>query len=467
MRCSVVIPCYGGAELTQHCVDSLLQQHGDHELEILLIDNAADPATAALAARSPSISVWPQPRNLGFAGACNQGLARARSPFVLILNNDTQAAPHLLTRLGAALTRDPRIAFAAPISNRVKGSASIACGDVGRTAAGRAEIERELCDPCLGRVEDADTLSGLCLLGRQTTWQRLQGFDERFVPGNFEDDDLCLRARLLGHRLVIARDAFLHHEAHQTFRALGLDIAAEVRRQHAAFRGKWRADAAGSALLHALAGDHASAADAARLARRWYPDWPDADWLIARDLGDRQQHAAAVPHLLAWLQQCPTHLEGIVRLGTHWLALGQPRRTQRLWRWAITHCSFQPQQATELLLRLGDDAQRRGDLAQAAAQFGAALELSPDQGVVLNRLGAALVELRRFDEAIPLLERAAASGLALAHTNLGICHFHDGQPARALEHFAAAARQLPDDPTVQQNYERARAAAIPRVTPAP
>ena len=61
--------------------------------------------------------------------------------------------------------------------------------------------------------------------------------------------------------------------------------------------------------------------------------------------------------------------------------------------------------------------------------------------------------------AIPVLERAAAAGLALAHTNLGICHFHAGDSRRALEHFAAAAEQLPDDATAQQNYARARAAA--------
>jgi Tfp pilus assembly protein PilF len=79
--------------------------------------------------------------------------------------------------------------------------------------------------------------------------------------------------------------------------------------------------------------------------------------------------------------------------------------------------------------------------------------------MLLNRLGALLIELRRFDEAIPVLERAAAAGLALAHTNLGICHFHAGDSRRALEHFAAAAEQLPDDATAQQNYARARAAA--------
>lgn len=458
MRCSVVIPCYGKAELTRACVTSLLAQADDHELEILLVDNARDPSTQALADPARNVRVLPQPHNLGFAGACNRGLAAARHPFAMVLNNDTQAAPHLLSRLHAALSRDEAIAFAAPVSNRVKGHARLPCGDGGRTEAGRHEIERELCDPASGRIEDADSLSGLCLLGRSATWRELAGFDERFVPGNFEDDDLCLRARLRGWRLVIARDAYLHHEAHQTFQAMGLDIGEEVRRQYAVFAQKWQGHAAGIALLRTIANDPAGAAAAAAIAQRLHPDWPEADWYLGRDLAARDPAAAAV-HFEALLRRCPDHLDAMVQLGMCWLDLGEVRRARALWRHASTNCCIRPEQAVDLFYRLGDLAQRRGDFAAAAADFEAALQLNPDDGNLLNRLGAALIELRRFDEALPLLERAAGQGLALAHTNLGICHFHAGAPARALEHFAAAARQLPNDPTAQQNYERARAAA--------
>src|SRR5262245_31223099 len=458
MRCSVVIPCHGGAALTRACVDSLRAQAGGHELEFLLVDNLGDAATQALAA-PPAVEVLVQRSNLGFAGGCNAGLARARLPFALVLNNDTLAAPNMLSRLEAALLRDDRIAFAAPLSNRVKGPARIDCGDHGRTAAGRAEIERELCDPNRGRCEDVDTLSGLCLLGRTETWRELQGFDARFVPGNFEDDDLSLRARLRGRRLVIARDAFLHHEAHQTFAALGIDVGAEIQRQHAVFAAKWRHDAAGEAVLCSLADDLDGAVRAARRARRLHPEWPDADWYLGSDLIGRQRWADAVPHLLALLRRCPHHHGALIQLGRCWLELGEPQPAQRLWRWALSACAFAVEQGIELLTLLGDAAQRSGDCARAAEDFAAAVELRPTDGALLNRLGAVLIELRRFDAAIPVLERAAAAGLALAHTNLGICHFHAGDSHRALEHFAAAAEQLPDDPTAQQNYARARAAA--------
>jgi GT2 family glycosyltransferase len=242
MHCTVVIPCLGRADLTRACLDSLLAQEGGHDLQIVLVDNLGDPATAALAALSPRIEVVATGQNLGFAAGCNRGLERARAPFAMVLNNDTTAAPPMLTRLSEALGSDERIAFVAPISNRVKGPAMVAVGELSATAEGRARLERDVCQPCRGLVQDVDTLSGLCLLARTDTWRRLGGFDERFVPGNYEDDDLSLRARLCGLRLVIARDAFLHHEAHQSFRALGIDVKDEIRRQHAVFARKWQQD---------------------------------------------------------------------------------------------------------------------------------------------------------------------------------------------------------------------------------
>lgn len=459
MRCSVVIPCLRRADLTRACLQSLLEQHGGHDLEILLVDNANDKETQALSAMASCVTVLVEPQNRGFAGACNRGIARATMPFVLVLNNDTQCAPSMLTRLHDALQRDSRIAFSAPISNRVKGAARVAVGDLGKSREGRAAIEAELGDDCRGIVQDVDTLSGLCLLGAATTWRLLSGFDERFFPGNYEDDDLCLRARLAGMRLVIARDAFLHHEAHQSFAALGIAIADEVRRQHAVFADKWREDPAGRAVLAAMRNEWAKAALAAMAAQRAHPEWPDADVILGRWHAQNGRHDLAAPLFESALQRCPAWTDVIVQLGLCHVALAQPDRARTLWRQALKACWFPAEQGGELLVRLGDFEMKERRFEAAAADFESALLLLPGDPAVQNRLGAVYVEQRRFDLALPMLEAAAAQGVALAHTNLGICHFQRGDSQRALDHFALAAQQLPNDPTAQSNYQKARAAS--------
>ena len=327
MRCSVVVPCHNGVDLTRACIASLQQQENGPPAEILIVDNGSTDATAGLGSLGAPVRVLPQGRNLGFAGGVNAGIRAAREPLVLVLNNDTRAAPDLLARLAAALASDPGLGAVAPVSNHVKGDARVAVGDLGVTHDGRVAIAAELRrGPAL---QDVDTLAGLCLLMRRTTFDEVGLFDERFGHGNFEDDDLCLRLRLHGYRLGIARHAFLHHEGHATFRALGLRLEDELVRRRRQFVAKWQHDAAGAATIAALHGDLAGAAQAAHAARTTWPQWPDSDWHLARWHAARGEHPDAIVHFRSLLAACPHHVDAWLGLGCCHLALGDVTAAQR------------------------------------------------------------------------------------------------------------------------------------------
>lgn len=458
MRCSVVIPCHGGASLTAACVRSLLRQTGDHELEILLVDNASPDDTGSLGSLHPCVRVLPQPRNLGFAGGVNRGLHAARHPFLLVLNNDTQAATDLLTRLHRALQHDDRIGVVAPVSNHVKGNAWLPVGHAGGDDAVREEIAAALAASWSGVVQDESTLSGLCLLLPRAVWQAVGDFDERFGNGNFEDDDFCLRARLAGYRLVIARDAFLHHEGHRTFQALGLDYRAELQQRRGQFIAKWSHDAAGAAWIADLHGDLAAAGALAERALRQHPQWPDASWILARWCAASGHTTAAISHLRAFLLQCPNHTEAAVRLGVLLVGSGRTAAGAAALQRALHCCHLSEAQAAALLRELGELARGAGDLAQAVMHFRDAAALQPDDGALHNWLGIALLESGDMAAALAALDRALALGCAQAHTNLGICHYRRGDLATALPHFEAAAAKLPDDAAAQQNLAQWRAA---------
>jgi GT2 family glycosyltransferase/tetratricopeptide (TPR) repeat protein len=63
--------------------------------------------------------------------------------------------------------------------------------------------------------------------------------DERFGIGTMEDDDYCLRAHRAGFRAVIARDTFVHHFGHQTFKGASIDFDALQQKNLELFRTKW------------------------------------------------------------------------------------------------------------------------------------------------------------------------------------------------------------------------------------
>ena len=449
MRCSVVIPCHGGVELTRDCLASLLAQSGDHELEILVVDNASRDGTADLGATHASVRVLRQPSNLGFAGGVNAGLRAARFPFALVLNNDTQAATNLLDELFAAIDSDPRIGAVAPVSNFVKGPAGIELGNAARDAAVRADVARTL--QTGAALQDVDTLAGLCLLLRRDALDVAGTFDERFGHGNYEDDDLCLRLRLHGYRLVIARRAFLHHEGHATFRALGLAVPDELHKRRAQFRMKWLADPAGRAVLAAASGQLAAAAAEADAARKVWPQWPDADWHCGRLAAASGDHMQARRHFRALLDACPNHTDASIELALGQLATGNASAAQRQLQWTASHCHVATDVQRDLSSRIGEYWHGRRNWGAALQSFDAALEIDATHGGLHNWRGSCLLERGDIDAADAAFDTATRHDCPLAWTNRGICAHRRGDNEAALEHFRTANRLLPDDAVAQAN----------------
>ncbi|MBL9079890.1 MAG: glycosyltransferase [Planctomycetes bacterium] len=461
MRCSVVIPCHDGAELTRACLVSLLQQVPSPPSEVLLVDNASRDGTAQLGSLDPRIRVLRQTHNLGFAAGVNVGIRAAASDLVLILNNDTQAATGMLAELQRVLLSSPSIGAVAPVSNHVKGPARIPVGALGQDAAGRESIAAALADLPTA-AQDVDTLAGLALLLDRRTLDRIGLFDERFGHGNFEDDDLSLRLRLHGLRLVIARRAFLHHEGHATFRALGLDLRAEITRRRAQFCAKWRWDPAGRATIAALHGDVEGAATAAREARATWPNWPDADWHLARwhsNCGEPHRAATCLQRLLS---RCPHHSEAALALTLALLAAGDRSAGERQAATTATQFHLEPPQQAALLDALGEADYHGARYDGARRHFLAALELLPGDGRLQNWLGVTELAAGDLQAAELALRAATDAGFALAHTNLGICRYRLGDTAGAEACFTRAVELLPDDATAHRNLAAVRAVSSPR-----
>jgi GT2 family glycosyltransferase len=99
-----------GGEALFAALRSLEAQTGV-DVSIMVVDNGSHPGERARLSREvPEARLIAFSRNLGFAEAANEGLARTRSPFVLLLNNDAVVAPDYVARLAARLAMDSRLA---------------------------------------------------------------------------------------------------------------------------------------------------------------------------------------------------------------------------------------------------------------------------------------------------------------------------------------------------------------------
>jgi tetratricopeptide (TPR) repeat protein len=85
------------------------------------------------------------------------------------------------------------------------------------------------------------------------------------------------------------------------------------------------------------------------------------------------------------------------------------------------------------------DAHYRGDLKTAAADFEAALRLSPDDAFARNQLGLVYAKQQRWDRAMAQFQQVAQMERdnTFARLWIGILHLQDGDLARARDAFEA------------------------------
>ena len=67
-------------------------------------------------------------------------------------------------------------------------------------------------------TRNVSAVTGACMAVRRSVFEELGGFDEEF-PVNFNDVDLCLRARRAGYEVVYEPAAVLRHDESQTRQA--------------------------------------------------------------------------------------------------------------------------------------------------------------------------------------------------------------------------------------------------------
>jgi GT2 family glycosyltransferase len=221
---SVVLVNYQGAEDTITCLRSFADVDWPAErLELVVVDNdSGDGSAERIRAAVPTAVVVESPRNSGFAGGCNLGVAHSTGEYVGFINNDARPDAGWIRAAVELLEREPGVASVASkvldwdgdLIDYVDGSLTwFGMGykrEVERATAAEYDVPR---DVLFG--------TGAAMFVRASVFHAVGGFDERFFMF-YEDVDLGWRLNLLGHRVRFEPGSLAFHRHHVTMRRFGV-----------------------------------------------------------------------------------------------------------------------------------------------------------------------------------------------------------------------------------------------------
>ncbi len=208
---TIVIPNYNGMAVLDTCLRSVLAQKGV-TAQVIVVDNGSTDGSQEFTGRNfPTCELVCLDRNYGFSRAVNEGFRRAKSRYVILLNNDTEAEPDFAARLLAAIRRHKKCFSCQACMlqyqdrERLDSAGDLYCALGWAFSRGKGKSADTY--PKGGRI--FSSCAGAAIYRRDVV-ERLGGFDEaHFVY--LEDVDICWRARLAGYENRYEPRARVYH----------------------------------------------------------------------------------------------------------------------------------------------------------------------------------------------------------------------------------------------------------------
>ena len=237
---SIIIVNWNGAHLLTRCVETIVSSAPKVDYEIVVIDNASkddsldqlranDVAAQMLAGKQ--LRIFNNPENRGFGAANNQAFALTDSPFVFLLNLDTEVPPGTIDTLLDRLKSDRGIGACGPRILNLDGSLQTSVffnpPRVWHTVLSQLWLYHLLPSRIRGelllgghwkhdRERTVPMLGGAAIMARREMIEQVGGFNERFHMYS-EDSEWCWRITKAQWQLMFVPQAVVvHHGAHSS-----------------------------------------------------------------------------------------------------------------------------------------------------------------------------------------------------------------------------------------------------------
>lgn len=239
---SIIVPVYNQIEYTLNCLRSIMKQETPFSYEVLIMDDCSPDSTVQLLKNIEGLRYYKNQKNLGFLRNCNRGAELAHGNYLVFLNNDTLVEANWLMSLRELFDSQDNVGLVGSKlvypDGRLQEAGGIVWEDASAWNWGHSQDPQH---PRYNYVRDADYISGASIMIEKDFFDRLNKFDERFLPAYYEDTDLCFSVRAAGLRVVYQpASVAVHYEGVSS----GTDLSSGVKQYQVSnkenFFDKWQ-----------------------------------------------------------------------------------------------------------------------------------------------------------------------------------------------------------------------------------
>lgn len=208
---AVVIPNYNGIQYIRDCLEALRKQTC-RQITVLVVDNGStDGSDRVVEKEYQEVKLLRLDRNYGFCRAVNEGIRQTEEPYIILLNNDTQADCRFVEALLEAAAESEQIfscsARMMQYHNRtqIDDAGDYYCALGWAFARGKGKKAERF----LKKAPVFACCAGAAIYKR-TVLEKIGLFDEAHFA-YLEDIDIGYRARIEGYQNLYVPEAVVYH----------------------------------------------------------------------------------------------------------------------------------------------------------------------------------------------------------------------------------------------------------------
>lgn len=217
-KLTISIVNYNAGDYLIKCLESLRKVSKDLEFDVWVVDNASKDGSFEKAKKDfPEFNFVLNRKNLGFGKAHNLILKKAKTPYVLTLNPDSEVLSGTISFMFDYMEKNPDVGISTCKVEKEDGSLDIAShrGFPTPMASFRYFFLKDdslyhLTKRNMNEIHEIDSVVGAFMFMRKSVLEKVGYFDEDyFLYG--EDIDLCFRVKEAGFKIMYIPEVRILH----------------------------------------------------------------------------------------------------------------------------------------------------------------------------------------------------------------------------------------------------------------